>query len=228
MYVKGQLARSTVRAGRVGSRNATPQAISNAEAFAQIIERCRVVHHQRHGARHRCAAHRGALRDQVNNRAQYCRGRHGLDKVYPAANRELAHMLAQQGALISEFRWHATATCKFSAPQSHHQRLESGMPGGGSFAAKRSLITDGWHLNRKGCVAVPVRYTRRKAKAVTRCSNRAPNWLSRADILRSWAANLSTISKFSCKGMIAGAGYALLDISASIRWTWKHLELAAA
>ena len=46
------------------------------------------------------AAHRGGLRGAGSSIAVIGTG---LDKVYPAANRELAHQLAKEGALISEF-----------------------------------------------------------------------------------------------------------------------------
>jgi DNA processing protein len=46
------------------------------------------------------AAHRGALKGQGSSIAIVGTG---LDKVYPAANRDLAHALAEHGAIISEF-----------------------------------------------------------------------------------------------------------------------------
>lgn len=46
------------------------------------------------------AAHRGGLREAGASIGVIGTG---LDKVYPAANRELAHQLAGEGALISEF-----------------------------------------------------------------------------------------------------------------------------
>jgi DNA processing protein len=101
LYVKGRLDLLNHPAlAIVGSRGATPQGIGNAEAFAKSLSEtglC-IVSGMAHGID--AAAHRGALRGQGSSIAVVGTG---LDKVYPAANRDLAHMLAQQGTLISEF-----------------------------------------------------------------------------------------------------------------------------
>jgi len=101
LYVKGRLdLLNHLSLAIVGSRSATPQGISNAEAFAQTLSNsglC-IISGMAHGID--AAAHRGALRGQGSSVAIVGTG---LDKVYPAANRDLAHALAQQGALISEF-----------------------------------------------------------------------------------------------------------------------------
>jgi DNA processing protein len=101
LYVKGRhelLNRPALAI--VGSRNSTAQGQSNAEAFAQAISTAGmcVVSGMAHGID--TAAHRGGLRGPGSSIAVVGTG---LDKVYPAANRDLAHQLAQQGALISEF-----------------------------------------------------------------------------------------------------------------------------
>ena len=84
----------------VGSRNATPQGLSNAEAFAQAASAAGlcIVSGMAHGID--AAAHRGGLRGPGSSIGVVGTG---LDKIYHAANRELAHQLAQQGALLSEF-----------------------------------------------------------------------------------------------------------------------------
>lgn len=101
LYVKGRLdlLNSTALA-IVGSRNATPQGINNAEEFASLLSNAGlcIISGMAHGID--AAAHRGALRGQGSSIAVVGTG---LDKVYPAANRDLAHQLADQGALISEF-----------------------------------------------------------------------------------------------------------------------------
>ncbi|MDH4235528.1 MAG: DNA-processing protein DprA [Gallionella sp.] len=105
LYVKGRLDllnRSAI--ALVGSRNATPQGIGNAEAFAKSLSDAGlcIISGMAHGID--AAAHRGALCGQGNNQgSSIAVVGTGLDKVYPAANRDLAHALAQQGALISEF-----------------------------------------------------------------------------------------------------------------------------
>lgn len=84
----------------VGSRHATPQGVSNAEAFALAISTAGlcVVSGLAHGID--AAAHRGGLSGKGSSIAVVGTG---LDKVYPAANRQLAHQLATEGVLVSEF-----------------------------------------------------------------------------------------------------------------------------
>ncbi|MBI4938519.1 MAG: DNA-protecting protein DprA [Nitrosomonadales bacterium] len=84
----------------VGSRNATAQGASNAEAFARAASAAGlcIVSGMAHGID--AAAHCGGLNEQGSSIGVVGTG---LDKIYPAANRDLAHQLAQHGALISEF-----------------------------------------------------------------------------------------------------------------------------
>ncbi len=101
LYVKGRLDLLNARAlAIVGSRHATPQGISNAENFASALSHAgmSIISGMAHGID--AAAHRGGLLGQGSSIAVVGTG---LDKVYPAANRELAHQLASQGVLISEF-----------------------------------------------------------------------------------------------------------------------------
>ena len=101
LYAKGRLDLLNCSAlAMVGSRNATPQGINNAEALAKSLSDAGlcIVSGMAHGID--AAAHRGALLGLGSSIAVVGTG---LDKVYPAANRDLAHELARQGALISEF-----------------------------------------------------------------------------------------------------------------------------
>jgi DNA processing protein len=125
LYVKGRpdlLNRAALAI--VGSRNATPQGIGNAEAFAKTLSDAGlcVISGMAHGID--AAAHRGALRGQGSSIAIVGTG---LDKVYPAANRELAHALAQHGALIAEF---PLGTPPLAANFPRRNRLISGMSAG--------------------------------------------------------------------------------------------------
>ncbi len=101
LYIKGRrdlLNHSSLAI--VGSRNATVQGLHNAEAFAQAASNsdlC-IVSGMAHGID--AAAHQGGLRGRGSSIAVVGTG---LDKVYPAANRDLAHQLASSGCLISEF-----------------------------------------------------------------------------------------------------------------------------
>jgi len=132
------------------------------------------------------AAHRGALKGQGSSIAIVGTG---LDKVYPAANRELAHALAQQGALVSEF---PLGTPPLAANFPRRNRLISGMSAGclvvEAGLQSGSLITARLALEQAGtCSRYPARYTLRKARAPTRCSSRVRSWSSRHRIFwKSW------------------------------------------
>lgn len=101
LYLKGRRDLLNIPAlAVVGSRNASPQGLGNAEAFAETLSQgglC-VVSGMAHGID--AAAHRGGLRGGGSSLAVVGTG---LDKVYPAANRDLAHQLARTGAILSEF-----------------------------------------------------------------------------------------------------------------------------
>jgi DNA processing protein len=122
LYVKGRLdLLNRYALAIVGSRSATPQGINNAEAFAKSLSDAGlcIISGMAHGID--AAAHRGALRGQGGSIAIVGTG---LDKVYPAANRDLAHALAHQGALISEF---PLGTPPLAANFPRRNRLISGM-----------------------------------------------------------------------------------------------------
>ncbi len=101
LYVKGDPAhlRQPI-IGIVGSRNATPQGLKNAEAFALALSEAGwcVVSGLALGIDG--AAHRGALRGKGSTIAVVGTG---LDIVYPARHRELAHEIVEKGAIVSEF-----------------------------------------------------------------------------------------------------------------------------
>ena len=84
----------------VGSRNATPQGLANAEAFAEAASNAGLCIVSGMALGVDAAAHRGGLRGSSASIAVVGTG---LDLVYPASHRRLAHELAEEGALISEF-----------------------------------------------------------------------------------------------------------------------------
>lgn len=88
----------------VGSRNPTPQGASNARAFAKALVEAGVVVVSGLALGIDGAAHEGAL-EAAGGRAQLATVAvvgTGLDRVYPARHRALAHRIAQQGLLVSE------------------------------------------------------------------------------------------------------------------------------
>ncbi|MDJ0916194.1 MAG: DNA-processing protein DprA [Woeseiaceae bacterium] len=123
----------------VGSRNPTKGGERNASDFAEHLAGNGFVVVSGLAQGIDTAAHRGALASGGSTVA--CLG-HGIDRIYPAANRDLAHSIAAQGALVSEFPL-GTAPDKRHFPQ--RNRLISGLSLGTLVveAAKRSgsLIT---------------------------------------------------------------------------------------
>ncbi|MFH2134264.1 MAG: DNA-processing protein DprA [Pseudomonadota bacterium] len=101
LFVKGRLdLLNTPALAVVGSRNASAQGIRDAEAFSLAASDsglC-VVSGLAQGID--TAAHTGGLKGHASSIAVVGTG---LDKVYPASNRGLAHLLAQSGTIISEF-----------------------------------------------------------------------------------------------------------------------------
>jgi DNA processing protein len=101
LYVKGrrELLRSRALAV-VGSRNPTPQGLQNAERFSQSLSDAGLTIVSGLALGIDAAAHKGALSGRSSSIAVVGTG---LDIVYPARNRDLAHRLAEEGALVSEF-----------------------------------------------------------------------------------------------------------------------------
>ena len=94
----------------VGSRQATPQGLDDARAFARALAGAGVTVVSGLAQGIDAAAHQGALAELGGTIAVVGTG---LDRVYPAANRKLAHAIAEQGSLLSEFvpgtqplQWH--------------------------------------------------------------------------------------------------------------------------
>ena len=101
LYVKGRLellARPSIAV--VGSRNATPQGAANAEAFAHTLSEAGLTIVSGLALGIDAAAHRGGLAGTASSMAVLGTG---VDIVYPARNRALAHELAERGALVSEY-----------------------------------------------------------------------------------------------------------------------------
>lgn len=101
LYVKGDVARlSQPIIGVVGSRNATPQGLKNAEAFAQALSESGWCIASGLALGIDGAAHRGALLGKGSTIAVVGTG---LDIIYPARHRELAYQIVEKGTIVSEF-----------------------------------------------------------------------------------------------------------------------------
>ncbi|MBT9613148.1 MAG: DNA-protecting protein DprA [Burkholderiales bacterium] len=101
LYIKGRLDLLNQPAlGIVGSRHATPQGARDAEAFAHALSDAGLTIVSGMALGIDASAHRGGLKGAASSIAVVGTG---LDIVYPARNRELAHQLAEHGTIISEF-----------------------------------------------------------------------------------------------------------------------------
>jgi len=101
LYLKGR--RNLLNAPAlaiVGSRSATPQGAENACAFAQALSEAGLAIVSGLALGIDGAAHRGGLQGRGGTIAVVGTG---LDIVYPARNRALAHEIARGGLLVGEF-----------------------------------------------------------------------------------------------------------------------------
>ena len=93
----------------VGSRNATPSGLQNAEAFARNLSEAGFTIISGMALGIDAAAHRGGLSATGGSIAVVGTG---LDLIYPARNKALAHELAEKGLIISEFSLGTPALAK--------------------------------------------------------------------------------------------------------------------
>ncbi|MGH8600204.1 MAG: DNA-processing protein DprA [Burkholderiales bacterium] len=105
----------------VGSRNATAQGIETAEEFARSLSRAGLAIISGLALGIDAAAHRGGLDGASGTVAVIGTG---IDIVYPARNRELAHAITESGMLVSEF---PLGTRPLAANFPRRNRLISGM-----------------------------------------------------------------------------------------------------
>jgi DNA processing protein len=108
LYVRGQVALlSDPQLAIVGSRNASKQGRLTAEDFAQYLAGVGLTITSGLASGIDKAAHEGALKAET--KAGGPQGTTvavvatGLDRVYPAVNRELAHRIVDTGAMVSEY-----------------------------------------------------------------------------------------------------------------------------
>ena len=107
LYAKGRLDLLTRPAiAIVGSRNATKQGMENAERFAQALSAAGLTVISGMALGIDASAHQGALLHAAAARGSgstVAVTGTGLDLVYPARHRDLAHKIADAGCLLSEY-----------------------------------------------------------------------------------------------------------------------------
>ena len=108
----------------VGSRNATAQGKLTAESFAAALSNAGLTVVSGLALGIDAAAHRGGLEGLSSTIAIVGTG---LDKVYPARNRDLAHAIAGKGVIVSEF---ALGTPPLAANFPRRNRIISGITRG--------------------------------------------------------------------------------------------------
>ena len=122
LYVRGNPALLQKRGlAMVGSRNATPQGLQTAENFAKALaaEGLCIISGLALGID--AAAHRGALAAGGETIAVIGTG---ADRMYPARNKDLALIIAERGAIVSEF---PLGTPVMSANFPRRNRIISGL-----------------------------------------------------------------------------------------------------
>ena len=151
LYAKGRtelLSRPAVAI--VGSRNATAQGMQNAERFAQTLSTAGLCVVSGLALGIDAAAHAGACSAVSGQGSTIAITGTGLDLVYPAKHRALAHRIAEQGCLRSEY---PIGTAAIAANFPRRNRLISGMSLGvlvveaalqsGSLITARSALEQG-------------------------------------------------------------------------------------
>jgi DNA processing protein len=87
----------------VGSRNSSQSGNDNAEAFAKALAQSGVVVVSGLALGIDAAAHTGALRAGSGSASTIAVTGTGLDRIYPARNKVLAHSIAENGLILSEY-----------------------------------------------------------------------------------------------------------------------------
>ncbi|WP_153111168.1 DNA-processing protein DprA [Propionivibrio limicola] len=125
LYVRGRLELLNRPAlAIVGSRNPTPQGLQNAGQFASALAGAGLAIASGLALGIDAAAHRGALAVAGDTVAFIGTG---IDRIYPARNKELAFEIAERGAIVSEFPL-GTPVTAFNFPK--RNRLISGISRG--------------------------------------------------------------------------------------------------
>ncbi|SAK85884.1 DNA-processing protein DprA [Caballeronia ptereochthonis] len=125
LYAKGRLDLLQTRAvAIVGSRHATPQGLEDARRFARVLSDAGLVVVSGLALGIDASAHRGALEGATGTISVIGTG---ADLVYPAAHHTLAHEIAREGAILSEW---PLGTPARSAHFPQRNRLIAGLSSG--------------------------------------------------------------------------------------------------
>ncbi|WP_250482882.1 DNA-processing protein DprA [Caballeronia sp. GaOx3] len=125
LYAKGRLELLQARAvAIVGSRHASPQGLEDARRFARVLSDAGLAVVSGLALGIDASAHRGALEGATGTVSVIGTG---ADLVYPAAHHTLAHEIAREGAMLSEW---PLGTPARSANFPQRNRLIAGMSGG--------------------------------------------------------------------------------------------------
>ncbi|MDR5791758.1 DNA-processing protein DprA [Caballeronia sp. LZ008] len=125
LYAKGRLDLLQARAvAIVGSRHATPQGLEDARRFARVLSDAGLAVVSGLALGIDASAHRGALEGATGTVSVIGTG---ADLVYPAAHHTLAHEIARDGAMLSEW---PLGTPARSANFPQRNRLIAGLSGG--------------------------------------------------------------------------------------------------
>ena len=131
LYAKGNTALlHQLSVAIVGSRNATAQGVQHAEKFAAALSSGGLHTVSGMALGIDAAAHRGSLQSLETGRGSgstIAVVGTGMDIVYPARNRSLAHAIAQHGCIISEY---ALGTPGIAANFPRRNRIVSGLARG--------------------------------------------------------------------------------------------------
>ncbi|MBI1892064.1 MAG: DNA-protecting protein DprA [Burkholderiales bacterium] len=143
LYVKGRLELlERPMLAVVGSRNATTQGMTNAEKFSHTLSEAGLTIVSGLALGIDTAAHQGALNAVLNGGSTVAVIGTGSDIVYPARNRNLAHRIAEEGCIVSEY---PLGTPAISSNFPRRNRIISGLARGvlvvEAAAQSGSLIT---------------------------------------------------------------------------------------
>lgn len=151
LYAQGDidlLDRFTTTLAMVGSRNPTPQGLDTARLFAEQVSRAGLIVVSGLALGIDAAAHEGALSGAASGQAATIAvvGT-GLDRVYPSRHLKLAHRIASQGLMLSEFPL-GTAPLPPNFPQRNRiiaglaratLVVEAALPSGSLITAKQAM-----------------------------------------------------------------------------------------